>query len=47
MSAAMLRRSPIKQEPCVPDSDGASIQGQGHSRVKMFPNVECLEPVRL
>ena len=42
MSAAMLRRSPIKQEPCVPDSGGASIQGHGHSRVKMFPNVECL-----
>lgn len=31
ITVAILRRSPIKQEPHVLDSCGASIQGHGHS----------------
>lgn len=45
ISEAILRRSPIKQEPRVLDSRGASVQDHRHSWIKVFPNVGCLQPV--
>lgn len=45
ISVAILGRSPTKQELCVLNSCGASTQGHGHPWIKMFPNVDCLQPV--
>lgn len=40
ISVTVLRRSPIEQEPLVPDSCGAGVQGHGHPGVKTVLGVE-------